>query len=357
MPEEKEHRVISKDEYEHYNFIGEPFSGYVEGVGYISTEIVVTAHVMNNSQTWFMFNFNRIGYSFELASDVSSEEENSGVNINKEEKSQPDRNDFWRVPTFDKGKYEDIDDNKWGIIKNPITFINNALSEVFNPIINTFLNGPAYSLQVLAHEGAGAWWDNEVGAAKGMWEGVSSAVSETYDYTTQTPAKQQLIDTWQEFRNPEYWEKGTAFGATLFAGGALTRVGSVGTSGRMLGSVPKSTVPYPCTTKDGFLFKGFTVKSPINVPVQRFGYIDPSAPNYWGLKIGSNLHINRTFAAIWPEWNTLTIYTTGVIPKGSLMKFGVIGPQKPFWKYPGGSLQFIIQSKYVINKTTKTLLR
>tara|TARA_Y100001954_G_C15597500_1_gene496274 strand:- start:82 stop:294 length:213 start_codon:yes stop_codon:yes gene_type:complete len=59
-------------------------------------------------------------------------------------------------------------------------------------------------------------------------------------------------------------------------------------------------------------------------------------PDYWGLRIGTSEFANRTFGAIKPNWNPLTQYTIGVIPKGTPIKFGIIGPQG--WKYPGGGI-------------------
>ncbi|GAA4276540.1 DUF6443 domain-containing protein [Aquimarina mytili] len=105
------------------------------------------------------------------------------------------------------------------------------------------------------------------------------------------------------------------------------------------------------TTADGFLIRGFTVKTPFNIPVQRFGQMSTGRPDFWGLRIGKNKFVNRVFAAIKTEWNPLTQYTTGVIPKGTTIKFGIIGPQGV--KYPGGSLQFITNSRSVINQTSK----
>ncbi len=108
-------------------------------------------------------------------------------------------------------------------------------------------------------------------------------------------------------------------------------------------------------TADGFLFKGFTVKTPVNLPVQRFGNMSFARPDFWGARIGTNQCVNRTFGAIKPAWNPLAQYTTGVIPKGTPIKFGLIGPQG--WQYPGGSLQFIVPSKSVINQSSKLILR
>ncbi|MCT4631269.1 MAG: DUF6443 domain-containing protein [Firmicutes bacterium] len=105
------------------------------------------------------------------------------------------------------------------------------------------------------------------------------------------------------------------------------------------------------TTPEGFLFGSFTVRTPWNIPVQRFGNMNLSRPDYWGLRLGSNKFINRTFVAIKPEWNPLTQYTTGLIPKGTSIRFGIIGPQG--LNYPGGSLQFMLNSNRVINQATK----
>ena len=111
------------------------------------------------------------------------------------------------------------------------------------------------------------------------------------------------------------------------------------------------------TTSDGFLFKGFTVKAPFNIPVQRFGdlHLNSSRGDFWGLRIGTNKFINRTFAAILPSWNPLTNYNSGVIPKGTKIKVGIIGPQG--LKYPGGSLQFIVHSEEVKKVKSKKIKR
>jgi len=77
--------------------------------------------------------------------------------------------------------------------------------------------------------------------------------------------------------------------------------------------------------------------------------------DFWGARIGSGRFANRTFAAILPAWNSLTQYTPGVIPKGTKIKFGIIGPQG--WKYPGESLQFIVPSKNVINQSSNIISR
>ncbi|SKB93622.1 RHS repeat-associated core domain-containing protein [Chryseobacterium balustinum] len=111
------------------------------------------------------------------------------------------------------------------------------------------------------------------------------------------------------------------------------------------------------TTSDGFLFGGVNMNAPINIPTQRFGNIATDGrTQFWGLRIGTSEFANRTAAAIKPEWNPLTQYTSGIIPKGTPIKVGIIGPQAGGF-YTGGSLQFITNSNSVINKATKTIPR
>ena len=131
----------------------------------------------------------------------------------------------------------------------------------------------------------------------------------------------------------------------------------VGVIGKGLGYVGKygRAALKGVTTADGFLFGGITMKAPVTIGVQRFGNMSLSRPDYWGAKIGTSQFANRTFAAIKPGWNPLTQYTTGVIPKGTSIKVGIIGPQGI--KYPGGSMQVITNSKNVINQSSKIIKR
>lgn len=122
---------------------------------------------------------------------------------------------------------------------------------------------------------------------------------------------------------------------------------------RNLAKCDEATAAKGVTTADGFLFRGFTVKTPVNIPVQRFGNMSLGRPDFWGARIGTSQFANRTFGAIKPAWNPLTQYTTGVIPKGTPIKFGIIGPQG--WRYPGGSFQFIVPSRSVINQSSKLI--
>jgi hypothetical protein len=132
-----------------------------------------------------------------------------------------------------------------------------------------------------------------------------------------------------------------------------------GAGGRSLGwfklarPATKGMAAKGVTTADGFLFRGFTINAPFNIPVQRFGNMSIVRPDFWGARIGTSKFANRTFGAIKPAWNPLSQYTKGVIPKGTPIKFGIIGPQG--WRYPGGSLQFIVPSRSVINQSTKLI--
>jgi len=79
-------------------------------------------------------------------------------------------------------------------------------------------------------------------------------------------------------------------------------------------------------TKEGFLFGSFKIKAPFNIPVQRLGNIPEGQVRPWGLRVGTSEFINRVFVAIKPEWNPLTVYNTGIIPKGTEIRIGIIGP-------------------------------
>ncbi len=140
----------------------------------------------------------------------------------------------------------------------------------------------------------------------------------------------------------------------LLIGGAIAKpITFLG--GRLLSGIASKLTSRGITSADGFLFRGFTVKTPIDIPVQRFGNMSLNRPDFWGMRIGTSNFANRTFGAIKPSWNSLTQYTTGVIPKGTPIRFGVIGPQG--WRYPGGSLQFIAPSRSVISQSSKFIPR
>jgi RHS repeat-associated protein len=105
------------------------------------------------------------------------------------------------------------------------------------------------------------------------------------------------------------------------------------------------------TTGDGFLFGGVKMKAPFDIPVQRFGTMNLDRVDHWGFGfLGENRLLNRTFLAIKTEWNPLTTFTEGVIPKGTPITFGIAGPQG--LRYPGGHLQFTVMSREVINQSS-----
>jgi hypothetical protein len=110
------------------------------------------------------------------------------------------------------------------------------------------------------------------------------------------------------------------------------------------------------TTSDGFLFGGINMKAPFNIPSQRFGQMSIGKADFWGARIGSSEFANRTAAAIKTEWNPLTQYTSGVIPKGTPIKVGIIGSQGGGF-YTGGSLQFVTKSSSVVNQSTRIIPR
>jgi len=272
-----------------------------------------------------------------------------------------DRSQYARIPRFAMANYRS---DGWGFVQNPLTFVNNVGAHFFNSVID-LVNGPIVATQIMTNEGAGAFWDNEVEGMRAMWDGISRGVPNyfkgIYDYHFKTPA----VTQWEHFKRDmtdiEQWEQNTALGLTIFSGGygVASRAGLVGRGSGMLTRIP-SGVSIPrlpslsITTPDGFLFRGFNINSPFNIPVQRFGRI--GGVNDWGLRLGPNKFVNRTFHAIDAKWgNPLTHYNLGTIPKGAPMKFGLIGPQG--WRYPGGSFQFRIDSRYVINQSTQIIKR
>lgn len=95
--------------------------------------------------------------------------------------------------------------------------------------------------------------------------------------------------------------------------------------------------------------------SNLGKPTQRFGNMKFAELDYWSLRIGSDEVLNRSFNAIKAEWNPLTQYTTGIIPKGTPIKVGIVGPQGGFYGgiYSGGGIQFRVNSNSVVNQATK----
>jgi RHS repeat-associated protein len=185
-----------------------------------------------------------------------------------------------------------------------------------------------------------------------LWGVVGLQFSEKVDSvlgTNSTGAGNNLINSvyngGDKLINGNGIERGTVVGEVA---GAI--IGAKGASAAFKTSL--SAV----TTTDGFLFGSVNIKAPFNIPVQRFGNMSFSRPDFWGARIGSNPFVNRTFAAIKTEWNPLNQFTKGIIPKGTPIKAGIIGPQSGGF-YPGGSFQFITESKQIIEQETKRFNR
>lgn len=62
--------------------------------------------------------------------------------------------------------------------------------------------------------------------------------------------------------------------------------------------------------------------------------------------MGSSKVVGRVPYAIKTEWNPLTQYSTGYIPKGTSIEFGIVGPQYPLY-HTGGGVQILVESNTV----------
>ncbi|WP_334126971.1 hypothetical protein, partial [Empedobacter brevis] len=142
------------------------------------------------------------------------------------------------------------------------------------------------------------------------------------------------------------WDHQVAMG--LWQGGSIEMTGAA--VGQALNPISKLV-----TNSEGYLFGSINIKAPFNISAQRFGNMRTSGADYWGLRIGGGEVSNRSLNAIKTEWNSLNQLTNGVIPKGTPIRVGIVGPQGGFYGgiYSGGSIQFQVQSKSVINQSTK----
>lgn len=236
-PKNNSQRIYSQAEYEHYCFAQEPFSGFVEGIGYTCTEIVVTAQAINRSGTEFMYDISYMGYTFDMSDMWEEPSTLRELEANKENPDgPPDRSDYWQIPTFDKAGYRD---DGWKYIQNPIAFVNNVAADAFNSIIG-MANALVGSSQVMYHEGLEAWCDFEWGGFKNDMKGIGNWGVGVYNYHTQTPAGQQWEDFKRDISNIENWESSTAFVGTMFAGGygAVSKAGTLSRTTGMLNSMP-----------------------------------------------------------------------------------------------------------------------
>lgn len=209
-------------------------------------------------------------------------------------------------------------------------FIENTYKHIYNGAVDMAETGinslPIYNLFVDAK------------GYKKIGKEVSTNLNNFFLYITFTPPEQIREDQVNALKNPHTWEQGAAMLLTHKISNVAFKV-----------KAPSLSL----TTQDGFLLRGFNMKAPFDIPVQRFGNMSLGRPDFWGVRIGTNRFLNRTFNAIIPDWNPLTQYTTGVIPRGTPIRFGIVGPQG--WRYPGGSMQFIINSKNVTQQASKII--
>jgi RHS repeat-associated protein len=180
------------------------------------------------------------------------------------------------------------------------------------------------------------------------WKQTVTGAMKLYHMSTLTPAGiearteaamavQAVID---EYPNMSSYDK-TKLWTKVVANSALAIVGTKGAGAlRNLKLV----------NSEGFLIGSISMRSPINISVQRFGAMAISSENAWGLRLSSSQFITRHFSAVLPKWNDLSVYTTGVIPKGTPIKIGITAPQTPFFVYPGGLPQINVMSRNVINQ-------
>ena len=116
----------------------------------------------------------------------------------------------WLIPL--RPKYEYGND----LLKNSLTFVNNVSTDILNTGIS-IINTPINAAQTLYKEGVSGLVNSEITGLKN----TGNAIANEVNYTLTTPIGEQM----QGFKNPATWEAGAAFGATLFAGGAVTNLG------------------------------------------------------------------------------------------------------------------------------------
>lgn len=154
---------------------------------------------------------------------------------------------------------------------------------------------------------------------------------------------QSKSDYGEDFTNSRF----ISYGITTVA------IALAGTKG--VGSFTETALSTNLVSKEGFLFGGINIKAPFDIPVQRFGTsMSLESTQAWGIRVGSNKIIARTFFAIKPEWNDLSMFTKGTIPRGTPIKFGIVGPQG---LRPGGLLQFNLKSFHVVDQESKFSLK
>jgi len=126
-----------------------------------------------------------------------------------------------------------------------------------------------------------------------------------------------------------------------------------------------TALPGLITNGQGFLMGSVSVRIPFAIGVTRYGGIACSATaaaQHWAVRfpafISSNPALTRSLLAIMPQWNNMLRITNGVIPKGTQVQVGIVGPQAwPGYFYPGGWIQILVKSGEVIKETTQCLTR
>lgn len=113
-------------------------------------------------------------------------------------------------------------------------------------------------------------------------------------------------------------------------------------------------LPTIFTDSQGYFIGPIRTELPFSLRVQRYGTMSISRPDYWGPRtFGTSQWASRTFNAILPSWNNLSVYTTGVVPPGVNLSIGITGPQG--WRYPGGLYQIQVPSRSVLEQATQLL--
>lgn len=223
--------VYSQGEYEHHVMMGIPFTGFVEGMGYVLPEIVVTPYPINNSGTHFMFDIDTVEYTLDMSEMVYPEKSTQSEPVN----NTPDRSDYWRMANCAKVEYRD---DGWKYIQNPAAFANNVLANICN-VIPWAVNSVAVPSQIVYHEGFDAFIDNEKQGVRAMANAPINYVVNTYNYTVNTPFSQQMSDFWRDMRDVRQWERTTAFATIIFIpGGVASKAGTLGRGSGMLTRMP-----------------------------------------------------------------------------------------------------------------------
>ena len=117
---------------------------------------------------------------------------------------------------------------------NSLAFINNVGVEIFNPFISLVNGAIIIPPQVMIHDGMGAFWDAEVRGMRAVWNTVSreipNSVRDGFIYHRDTPLAEQWSDFKRGMGDIEGWERATAAGVGMFAGGygIAARAGTAG---------------------------------------------------------------------------------------------------------------------------------